>query len=450
MRLSSISMAVALLCGSCFAGGPKRDAELQLVVTKDGEHFQYSIAHPERVLKAWIEVLDRPALIDQKTVEVQASGEFDWEWNWALVNEAQDDDQLELGLWDPDGHTLICDGLAIRAQPGGEVAKTIAGGRTSFDPQPELEQAELRVVQGSGDFSFAVTGTDLAPGAKMHIFSDKSGKCTDDFVHTQVIDLAHARVTVLGECFREPGVLFLSANPEAKNFDSDNVWLHVASRTGPKLKTVASAPVSEKERDAQLSLILQGSNFQKDSEVVASYMPSGGIAGSQIPFDTEYISPTKLRATVTTNEDDLVGESLGLDRTGVVDSYALRLWVRGNEEKFELSEARDVPVQLDPGKRRKLAVISSIEPFPIRLMNEHSPAELKITIHGENFVRENKVMAHYGYLAEDLRTEYVSSSTLRAWIPREHWRKHHVVYRLVVETDKGRRHSREVESKDDE
>jgi len=446
-------MAVVLFCVCCFAGEPQRRPELQLVVTKDGEHFQYWIAHPERVQKAWIEVLDRPAVIDRKTIEVQASGEFDWEWNSEQVNESElgDDDQLELGLWDPDGHTLVCDGLAIRAEPGGEVSKTIAGGATSFDPEPELEQAELRVAQGSGDLSFGVTGKDLAPGTRVHVFSDKGAKCKDDLVSTQVIDLAHARVTISGECFREPGILYLSGDSQAKNFDFNNVWIHVASRTSPRLNSVTTSPVpvDEKERLEQLSLVVRGSHFDKNSEVFAGYMPTGAIQGRQIFFDTEYISPNELHATVTTNSDELVGEFLGKNITGVPDSYALRLWVKGDDEKFELSESRDLPVQLDPHKRRKLAVITSISPFPIRPMNRHSPAELKITIHGENFVRENKVMAHYGYLAENLRTEYVSSSTLRAWIPRDHWRKHDVVYRLVIETAAGRKYSREVGSKDE-
>lgn len=148
------------------------------------------------------------------------------------------------------------------------------------------------------------------------------------------------------------------------------------------------------------------------------------------------------------NLDDRVGEGLGFDHNGVTDSYALRIWVLGDEEKYELSGPVDVPVRLDVGKHRDVAVITSISPFPIHLMDRHSPAELKITVHGENFIPENKVAAHYGYLAEALRTEYVSPSTLHAWIPREHWRKHQVVYRLVVLTHSGLRYSPEVESRD--
>jgi len=450
MPLRSISILALLLCHCAVAQITKQHRDLDLLVTNDGQHFQYWIAHPERVKKAWIEVLDRPVVVDKKEIEASSGGEFDWEWNWDEINAEMDEDKLELGLWDPDDHTLTCDGLAIYAQPGGEASKTVAGGRTSFDPWPELDQKEVRVPQGGPDFSLDVTGTDLAPGTKLHVFSEKDAQCKDEFVRTEVLDLSHAKVTIARECFRQSGLLYLSATSDTKPFNSDNVWIDVASRTSPKLKSVSSAPIDEKQRLKQLSFVVRGSNFKRDSSVVANYMPIAGINGPQVFLDTKYVSPTELRASVNTDDDDSVGETLGLDHTGVVDSYSLRIWVQGDKEKLEISDPRELKVQLDPSKRRRLAQIASIEPFPVRLMNEHSERELKITIRGENFIRQNKVMAHYGVLSETLRTEYVSPTELRAWIPREHWRKHHVLYRLVVETDKGRKYSRQVGSKDDE
>lgn len=430
-----------------FGQGVFHRTDLQLVVTNDGEHFEYSISRPEQVQKAWIEVLDRPVVIDKRPVDVQRRGELDWQWNWQLVNEGEDDDQLELGLWDPDGHTLVCDGLAIRAEPGGEVAKTTAGGRTSFDPVPQLDDMEVRVPEGSGDFTFEVTGRDFARGTRFHVFSEKPTRCNDALVDTKVRDLAHASVTLSWECLQEPGIFFLSGDRYAQFF-GNRVWIHVASRTSATLNSVDPPVLNENDRDGSLSLVLHGSNFNGDSEVITGYMPTGGVHSEQIMFDTEYVSLTELRATVSVNKDDRVGETLGFNHTGMAHSYALRLWVRGDQEKYELSEPVDIPVHLVSEKPRNVAVITSISPFPIRLMTEHSPAELKITVHGENFIPENKVMAHYGYLEETLRTEYVSPSTLHAWIPREHWRKHHAVYRLAVQTRNGVGYSREVESKD--
>src|SRR5262249_42158395 len=131
----------------------------------------------------------------------------------------------------------------------------------------------------------------------------------------------------------------------------------------------------------------------------------------------------------------------------------LRIWVEGDEKRFELSEFRDVRVQPLPGQRvRPTAVITSVSPLPVRLMTDHSPEELNLTIHGENFIPENKAMAAFGNSAKnqrDLRTEFVSATTLHAWVPRQYWRKHHIVYRLTIETSSGHRYIRKVESKDD-
>jgi hypothetical protein len=443
------SVLVASLVLPFFAKGQTvSHADLQLIVTNDGEHFQYSISRPQQVQKAWIEVLDRPVVIDKRPVDVQRGGEFDWQWNWEAINEAQDDDRLELGLWDPDAHTIVCEGTTMRAEPGGVVAKTTAGGRTSFDPQPQLDEMELRVPEGSSDFTFEARGRDFMRDTKFHVFSQNPGACRDSLVDTEIDNLAHARVRLSAECLEAPGILFLSTDRQAKFYDNNLVWIHVASRTSPALSSIDSAVVSEEERVGNVSLILRGSNFGKESEVITGYMPTGGVHAEQVLFDTKYVSATELRATVSVNEDDRIGESIGFLHNAVVDSYALRVWVRGDQAKYELSNSIDVPVHGDPKKRRNMPVVTSISPFPIRLMTQQSPADLRVTVHGENFIPENKVTAQYGYLNETLRTEFVSPSVLHAWIPREHWRRHHVVYRLVVLTDGGLRYSRETEAKE--
>jgi hypothetical protein len=68
------------------------------MVSNEGEHFQYSIIHPELARRAWIEVIDRPTVIDHKVVEVQRYGEFDWEWDHKQLNDwEQDEDNLGSG-----------------------------------------------------------------------------------------------------------------------------------------------------------------------------------------------------------------------------------------------------------------------------------------------------------------------------------------------------------------
>lgn len=81
-------------------------------------------------------------------------------------------------------------------------------------------------------------------------------------------------------------------------------------------------------------------------------------------------------------------------------------------------------------------------------MDERSPAELEVTIRGENFSPEDKVHFSFGSSADndkEVRTKFVSPTMLRAWLPRQFWRKHAVYYRLVVETIDGKRYIRQVE-----
>jgi hypothetical protein len=86
-------------------------------------------------------------------------------------------------------------------------------------------------------------------------------------------------------------------------------------------------------------------------------------------------------------------------------------------------------------------------------MNEHSPEELKVTIHGQNFVAEDKVQFAFGNQSpndKEVRTEYLSPTTLHAWLPRQLWRKHALSYRLVVVTTAGQRYVRQVDEKDEQ
>jgi hypothetical protein len=88
-------------------------------------------------------------------------------------------------------------------------------------------------------------------------------------------------------------------------------------------------------------------------------------------------------------------------------------------------------------KRQPLtAVINNITPYPVPMMDYHSPQFLVLEIDGDNF-RPNDIVAYGNGDRTRLKTQYVSSHHLRAWLPRELWRKHLLSFRLVVETSTG-------------
>ena len=442
MRVLAVLACWGLLLAPCLGGLPDPGVavQLQLRVTNDGNHFSYSIAHPELVHAAWLEVLDRPTLLDRRPIPVEANGELQWAWDDTALNNyiEEDEDKLSISLWDPNGETLICDGLAISAHPGGVVTSATVGARGKFAPEPRVGPSEVRVAKDAPTVGFPVFGADLTPQATFKVHAEKGAWCENHFVHSEVLDLSHARITVDGQCLRRPGFLYVSPDEDKDH----SAWIHVAGPKSPVLRSVSPAKLPADLPQDQLVLVLRGSGFTPQSQVYTGLLPTANtLTQSQLPLDTEYVSPTELRAHVDSG--------YGNDPVGRVGD-TLRIWVVGSEERFELSEPRDIPIVRAPGDttRKTSAVITSISPFPIPLMDRHSPEELRITIHGSDFVPENKVFADFGHYSpnhQELRMEYISPSLLRAWIPRQFWRKHQLRYQIVVETASGERFTHRVD-----
>ena len=427
--------------------------ELQFAVSDHGNHFFYSIPHPEQIRKAWIEVLDRPLILDQKPIAIQANGTLDWEWNRTALNDyEQPDDNLQVSIWDPNGESLMCDPDGVMtSQPGGMVSGATVGGRYQLTPMSRLGHSWVRAVQGSGTITFDVVGGDLSPRTKFHIDTSRGGRCTQQNMRSRVLDLAHARITLGSVCLQRPGILFVTTS----NYTDDGATVHVASRASPRLDSVSPSSLPDNLKEDKLRLVLRGRGFTKGSVVHAGYDPDGDdFQTSQLLLETEYVSPTELRAHVDMvhSKDATVAQPPG---------EKLRLWVKGNEEKFELSRPFDVTLRPTPGPlplrlsdadfrrwKPKTAIVTSVSSFPIRLMDEHSPKELEVSIRGENFSPQDKVFFSFGSNVnndKEVRSEYVSPTMLRAWLPRQFWRKHAVCYRLVVETEEGKLYTRQVD-----
>ena len=87
--------------------------------------------------------------------------------------------------------------------------------------------------------------------------------------------------------------------------------------------------------------MLRGTGFNDESTVYAGYNPDAGdYSTDQLSLETEYVSPTELRVRVYANQagDDTVSAK-------VLSGDSLRIWVKGKEEKFQLSEPYDVTLR---------------------------------------------------------------------------------------------------------
>ena len=90
-------------------------------------------------------------------------------------------------------------------------------------------------------------------------------------------------------------------------------------------------------------------------------------------------------------------------------------------------------------KRRSLpAAIRALTPYPVPMMDFRSPQFLILEVSGDNF-RPNDVVAFDNKLSgwTRLKTQYISPHRLRAWLPRDSWRKHRLSFRLIVQTSAG-------------
>jgi len=145
-----------------------------------------------------------------------------------------------------------------------------------------------------------------------------------------------------------------------------------------------------------------------------------------------------------------------------VSAQEPRVQIRGEElEDFDGSYARPTPVTLsvinDPlhlsapvevrvepsvkfKRAQSLALVRNISPYPVPMMDSQSPEFLVLEIQGDNFrpndvVFFNDISGHTNRTR--MRTQYVSAHHLRAWLPREAWRKHRLSFRLLIQTPAG-------------
>jgi hypothetical protein len=120
------------------------------------------------------------------------------------------------------------------------------------------------------------------------------------------------------------------------------------------------------------------------------------------------------------------------------DNLRIQVWVT-DDDALKISEPKDIEVI--PARSLKVmpkkAAINSIAPFPVPLMGADSPRYAPIEIEGENFRADDHVIADIDNDQFKLKTDFISETKLRAWLPRELWRKYRLSYRLVLQTAAG-------------
>jgi hypothetical protein len=208
--------------------------------------------------------------------------------------------------------------------------------------------------------------------------------------------------------------------------------LYVASKDSPVISSVEPPSVlSDAAKNDDVEVTVRGRGFTKESRAVfgtASTVDMGLGRG-----DADFVSSRELQAKIP---------YYLLTVGPFASNEPIRVWVT-DDNTLKVSEPVEIQVSPAPAQKvaPKAAAINSITPFPIPLMDAHSPKYQIVDIEGENFRPDDRVEAvrdpdSPGQYTP-LKTEFISETKLRAWLPREFWRKHQLSYRLLLKTATG-------------
>ena len=399
--------------------------------------LRYFISSTQGVKGAWMEGWDRPKQLSRQAVSVQREGEA----SCAGCQDAEQTPQeLYISIFDPEVVSICIDYCDPGALANGEYVSQLLAGKQpvedsdeSVEPAyllnwPELTGSPVRIVEGTESTSVVLSGEDLISSSRVYLViaedASPKSKASRNYLYSRTIDLRHVEVIMPSDLSDKPGVFTAYAKDSWEGNQAD------ASGTGQKIIVVSKdSPVIDSVEPQALSccgsdasVVLRGSGFSQHSEVKFA-------DDTYREHEVKLVSSNELHVVIPAEElEDPSGQ------------YARATPVMLSVSNDPLHFSAPVAVRVAPSakfKRQPLtAVINAITPYPVPMMDYHSPRFLILEINGDNF-RPNDFVVYGNGDRTRLKTQYVSAHHFRAWLPRELWRKHLLSFRLVVETPTG-------------
>jgi hypothetical protein len=405
-----------------------------------GQPLRYSISSLGSVRSAWIEVWDRPKRLSRQPVSVKLEGAAPC----ANCLDAEETPyELDISIFDA-AEPVICIDYCAPGTPtsGAYLSEVIAGKQPiedsdeSVEPaylldDPQLSGDPIRMVEGSGSTQVVLSGENLIESSRVYVVSGENASAGDTaswtYLYSRTLDLRHVEVTIPSDMIKKPKILTAYARDSwpgrsGETASGPGQTIIVVSKNSPVIDSVEPRVLDNPGLDARV--ILRGSGFTEDSAVKFGDDLSWGA-------EETFVSSSELRIRIPASE---LKDSGG--------RYArptpLKLSVVNDPSHF--SDFVFIPV-LPSAKFKRgplTPTIRSIMPYPIPMMDFQSPSFLTLEIHGDNFRPDDVVAFNNGQSDRvRLKTQYVSPHHLRAWLPRESWRKHRVSFRLIVQTSAG-------------
>ena len=352
---------------------------------------------------------------------------------WVPEDEpAQTPSALDMSVRSPETPNLTEDSRVLIASRG-----PVEGG-----PIPELEPETLILEEGSDSTYLTLKAKDVNEHNTLILLMEHEGGETwiaREYLPGVLVDLQHIRVQIPSGYLAKPGILQLEAtrvgNEVGRPVGSEVgggasfATIYVMSKDRPSFSAIDPDEVSADDLKDGVTVRILGSGFTAESEVLTSFQVHVGHERDALkPFS---ITPHEMQVKIPSSL---------FEGTSLPGNQAL-LWVRNGDDQHvsDPQGLRLLSSLESPVAGAKVPLIASTFPYPVPLMDSQSPAFTLLKIYGENFTKGDSVFAKNddSNRNEKLKTEFISSQELQAWLPRGLWRHHRVSFRLIGLTSKG-------------
>lgn len=400
----------------------------------------YKLDQPDKISNAQVEVWDGPTLLFRTQAANQRSGRIVWSPKEGIP-ETPSALRLKIHVPENGGESYIAT----------EYTRALIGrtGAVDGDPVPKLWNNTAILEEGGGSTSLTTEANDVSEQNTIILLMEEESAdvwIAREYLPAALVDLGHVSVEIPGGYMAKPTRLRLEATrPEdtpdvpigsqAHSSDFDFLTIYVMKKDRPVFSKIEPSEVSYDGGDfdpygPDAVVHILGSGFSAESEVLTGFPVSGGYSMALKPI---FISSGELQIQIPSY----------LLRDAVYDDTSLRLWVRTSDDQhvsdpqlLNVLPARKYSVR--PKRPRILAV----SPYPVPMMDDRSGDGIWLKIYGENFTKDDGVTADHGRPpglapAGVLKTKFVSSQELSAWLPRDLWRSHRLSFRLVTQTSSG-------------
>ena len=383
--------------------------------------FTYHLSDPNLFSAASVEVWDRPLRLARKNLPVQKDGKIAWA---PKKDPPETPSELLMDVVDP-------------TVKGATISPVLIGETREGDNVGAKFPTQSFIVQEGADSADLTIRGELFGPVTHFLLSERESSNTwiaREYLIGVLADLQHSRVQIPGGYFSRSTILMLEPMPPGVVSPGSEVappWpaitIYVASRDRPLVSAVDPAEMSADSLSDGIAVRLLGSGFAPESKVIVK-SDEGVLDFATI---TVFASPNELRVGIDPRE---------LQGYSHLISEEIEFSVK-NGDDLHVSDGKILhilPTATRPLRSNPIPTITSVSPYPVPLMDAHSPALMELEVYGENF-REGQylVLKNGDMQSVKIDPEYVSPNKFRAQIPRELWKVHRLSFRLVAQTSTG-------------